>query len=107
MKKYLLLILLLIASSVHATQRALDATWEYTPPSSPVLSGFSLYKEGYKVCTFTPASARSGSCTVDIIQDKTSFTLTATFLDGTESPHSTPFILIVVPGPTIISIKLQ
>jgi PKD repeat protein len=65
--------------------------WGYTPPSTPAVTGFKLYQEGAHVCQTQEPSATTLDCTVTLTADTTNFTLTATFSDGTESPHSAPF----------------
>jgi hypothetical protein len=51
-----------------------------------------LYQEGLKVCEFIGATTRLGDCSIVLTKESTSFTLTAAFVDNTESPHSSPFI---------------
>jgi len=65
--------------------------WGYTPPSSPAVTGYRLYKFGQQVAYFPGAITASGTVDADIKPGDT-FTLTALFDDATESPHSAPFI---------------
>jgi len=74
-----------------ATTRSIHVEWGYTPPSKPAVTGFKLYQEGVFACKTTIPTATGMDCTVSLIADTTNFTLTATFNDGTESPHSSPF----------------
>ncbi|MDX9842103.1 MAG: hypothetical protein RBS95_11640 [Desulfobulbus sp.] len=75
-----------------ATTAAIHVAWSpYTPPSQLAVSGFRLHREGVPVCRTTNARATAMDCTVSIVAETTSFTLTATFANGTESPHSAPF----------------
>ena len=102
-----ILVLLLVPSlALAAVDKRVHVEWGYTPPTSPTVSGFQLYQEGIKSapCYFPGASTTSGSCTVSLSKVTTDFTITATFVDGSESPHSAPFALTVVPTPVILSI---
>ncbi len=56
------------------------------------MTGFNLYQEGGLVCQVVDATATSMDCTVTLVNNSTQFTLTATFADGSESPHSAPFL---------------
>ena len=95
--KYLLILtcLLFSAANSFATDRTIHIEWGYTPPSSPAVTGYVLYMEGVKVCTFPGATITAGDCAVSIIKQSTVFTLTAAFDDATESPHSAPFTFVL------------
>ncbi|MCL2458243.1 MAG: PKD domain-containing protein [Desulfobulbus sp.] len=83
---------------VLAAPQSIQVEWGYTPPASPAVTGFKLYQEGVNgaVCTTTDAKATSMNCTVELAAGATSsFTLTATFNDGAESPRSTPYLFTV------------
>jgi len=88
---FLTVICLLPVLSVAATTKSIHIEWGYTPPSKPSVTGFKLYQEGVFACKTTIPTATGMDCTVSLIADTTNFTLTATFNDGTESPHSSPF----------------
>ena len=88
-----LLCCLLPTFAAAATTRSIHVEWGYTPPSTPAVTGFKLYQEGANVCQTQEPSATAMDCTVTLTADTTNFTLTATFSDGTESPHSSPFPL--------------
>ena len=75
-----------------ATTTAIHVEWGYTPPSEPAVSGFRLFREGTPVCRTKNAKATAMDCKVSIAAETTPFTLTATFTNGTESPHSAPFL---------------
>lgn len=94
--KYLLILtcLLFSAANSFATDRTIHIEWGYTPPSAPAVTGYVLYQEGVKICTFPGPTTTSGDCTVDLVKQSTTFTLTAAFNDNTESPHSAPFTFI-------------
>jgi len=88
----LLVILLfswLFAGTVAA--QSIHVEWGYTPPTTPAVTGFQLYQEGVSVCSTQDANATAMDCAVTLTAATTNFTLTATFNDGTESPHSAPF----------------
>jgi len=104
----LAILLLLIPISVSAApgwQRNLTVEWGYEPPADMSHTGFKLYQDGAAVCTWATAIVRIGSCDVVLIKKTTSFTLTATFADGGESPHSEIYTLNDWgPKPTIIKV---
>lgn len=99
----LALILLLPAPLLAASWwRTITVGWTYAPPVEPAVDGFQLYNGTAKVCRFEGESARAGMCDVLVSNPTTAFTLTATFEDGTESPHSAPFDFTdTVPAPVI------
>jgi hypothetical protein len=68
----------------------------YTPPSGTGSHRlYKLYQEGTSVCQTNQAQAISLSCDVTLTMPTTNFTLTATFNNGTESPHSDPFPFVM------------
>ena len=78
-----------------ATVALADITAEWTPYTGPpgaTVSGFTLYRNGIKVSTFPGASTTSGTSGIQVLKGD-SMTLTANFIDGAESPHSSPFII--------------
>ncbi|MBM9538468.1 PKD domain-containing protein [Desulfobulbus alkaliphilus] len=77
--------------AMAATNHSIQVEWGYTPPSQPAVTGYKLYQEGTLACQVHDPNATSMGCQVTLIKDTTNFTLTATFSDGTESPHSAPF----------------
>lgn len=67
-----------------------------------VVAGFILYKKGSQVCKFNGASITNGDCAIDMDDLSDTFTLTARFTDGTESPHSDPYVFTIpFPAPII------
>ena len=85
--------------------RTIQIEWGYAPPIEPAVDGFVLYIDGKEVCRFEDAEARTGTCDVIIAAQTTAFTLTASFADGTESPHSAPFEFAdTVPAPELMKI---
>ena len=105
MKRLILIALLLLwpAPLLAASWfRTITVEWQYAPPIEPAVDGFQLYNGTAKVCRFAGADTRAGMCDVLISAPTTAFTLTATFEDGTESPHSAPFDFAdTVPAPVI------
>ncbi|MCL1980555.1 MAG: hypothetical protein FWG62_05725, partial [Proteobacteria bacterium] len=97
---FLLLSCFLPGMALAATPQTIHIEWGYTPPSSPALTGFKLYMEGVFVCETKDPAATAMDCTVSLPQDTTNFTLTATFADNTESPHSQPFVFTAADIPT-------
>jgi len=77
--------------STAAASQSIHVEWGYTPPSSPAVTGYKLYQEGALACQTQDPNATAMDCQVSLTQDTTNFTLTATFSDSTESPHSAPF----------------
>lgn len=85
--------------------RTITVEWTYAPPVEPAVDGFQLYVGAAKVCRFEGADTRTGMCDVLIANQTTPFTITATFADGSESPHSAPFEFTdTVPAPVLIKI---
>jgi len=105
---FALLALLLVPSTLLAVpswNRGISIEWGYEPPADVILSGFKLYQEGVPVCEFGTPTLRSGACEVILTKRTTPFTLTAAFIDGTESPHSEAYNFVNNgPGPKIIFI---
>ncbi|MDD2324706.1 MAG: hypothetical protein PHW63_01645 [Alphaproteobacteria bacterium] len=99
MKKAFLAAALLCAGATTALAEnySVHVEWGYTPPDEPKVTGFCLYQEGVKVyClddtnTSNPMNATALDASVNLTAPITNFTLTATFNDKTESPHSAPF----------------
>jgi PKD repeat protein len=54
------------------------------------VTGFKLYQDGTFACQVEDANATSMDCQVTLNGETASFTLTAAFADGSESPHSAP-----------------
>ena len=103
----LLALLLLLPAPLLAASwwRTITVEWTYAPPVEPAVDGFQLYNGTAEVCRFEGESARAGMCDVLVSSPTTAFTLTATFEDGTESPHSAPFDFAdTVPAPVLIKI---
>lgn len=80
-----------VVAAATSSSRSIHVEWGYTPPSEPQVAGYRLYQERVQACQTTVATATAMDCTVTLVKAVTNFTLTATFADGTESPHSAPF----------------
>lgn len=80
-----------LSIAVSAAAQSIHVEWGYTPPSEPAVTGFKLYQEGAPVCQTQNPNATAMDCEVTLTAATTNFTLTATFSDGSESPHSAPF----------------
>ena len=74
-----------------ASAQSIHVEWGYTKPAEPVVIGYRLYKEGIFVCETHDPDATAMDCDVNIVKRPETFTLTASFNDGTESPHSAPY----------------
>ena len=97
--RLLLALLCLLPFSASATPQSIHVEWGYTPPSEPAVIGYNLYQEGVFVCKTDTPTATTMDCSVDLATATTNFTLTATFSDGTESPHSAPFAFTLSDSP--------
>lgn len=91
MKRKFWISLLLSVFPSWAFAQSIHVEWGYTPPSEPQVTGFRLYQEGVGVCWWAGRDTTAGDCEVTLPVKITNFTLTATFDDSTESPHSSPF----------------
>ena len=109
MKKLILLLTslccLIPGLSIAAdTTQSIHLEWEYDyqPVEGQSLAGYNLYKEGIKVCTTNTPEDSAMDCDIDSVAGTYSFTLTAIYSDGTESPPSLPyeFLIGTVPAPT-------
>ncbi|MDD2467509.1 MAG: PKD domain-containing protein [Desulfobulbus sp.] len=93
-RKIIRLLALLICGlsiAVSAAAQSIHVEWGYTPPTEPEVTGFKLYQEGVAACQTQNPNATAMDCEVTFTAATTNFTLTVTFSDGTESPHSAPF----------------
>lgn len=99
----LFLLLFLFCTNLYAetVTRSIHIEWGYTPPSEPAVIGFKLYKEGVQSCQVMSADSSAMNCFVIFTKTQTSFTLTALFSDGTESPHSAPFLFTLPTEDTV------
>jgi hypothetical protein len=104
----ILALLIFLPTVSFAVSRNIHVEWSpYTAPSNLTVAGFDLYKNGVKVCSFNGASITNGDCTIDMNTLSDTFTLTARFTDGTESPKSIPYVFTIpFPAPEILSIKI-
>lgn len=104
MKKLIMAVLFVLAM-VGTACADITIEWGYTPPTAPAISGYNLYKNGVKVDTFQGATTMGGASKV-VVTKGDSMTVTAAFVDGSESPHSSPYIITWTGNaPTILKIK--
>ena len=89
-----------VFAAAGSITQSIHVEWGYTPPSEPAVTGFKLYQEGVFACQTTDANATAMDCQVTLTAETTNFTLTASFGDGTESPHSAPFAFSLAGQPT-------
>lgn len=104
MKKIILLLislgLLIPGYSFAATHNVhLEWTFDYQPIEGRTLAGYSLYKEGTKVCSTDTPTDRSMDCTIESEDGTFDFTLTAFCSDGMESPHSASYTFALTATP--------
>lgn len=104
MKKFIMAVLFVLAMAIPASAD-IAIEWGYTPPTIPAISGYNLYKNGVKVDTFQGASTMGGVSKVSVTKGDL-MTITAAFVDGSESPHSSSYTITWTGNaPTIIRIK--
>ena len=105
---FVVLLFPIISQAAPGWDRGITVEWEYTPPADVVVAGFRLYQAGTKVCEWQSAEARAAECAVLITTKSTSFTLSAFFSDGEETPQSDPYILTDWgPKPRIIRVTAK
>lgn len=107
MIRWVAIALLALAAPALAGQQKVHIEWGYTPPSAPAVTGFQLYQEGVRSCLWPGAETTAGDCTVELSKRSTTYTLTATFADGTESPHSAPFVFTLPEPPPPVLLKID
>jgi len=90
LNKILLSVLASIFLDASICFASFTVEWGYTPPSSPSVIGYRLYKGSVKVVEFVGSTNVSGIVNLPIVNGD-QFTLTAYFSDGTESPKSAVF----------------
>jgi len=88
---YIVILFLCSVIPANAVNKSIRVEWGYTPPSAPAVSGFNLYQEGVLTCQTQDPTSTAMDCFVNLTKEVTNFTLTAAFVDNTESPHSAPF----------------
>lgn len=89
--RLLITLICCLPTFASATSSSIHVEWGYTPPSTPAVTGFKLYQEGVFACQTQDPNATAMDCQITLSAVTTNFTLTATFSDGSESPHSSPF----------------
>jgi len=89
--RFLVALLCWMPALALAATQSIHVEWGYTPPTSSEVTGYKLYQEGSLACQTQDPNATAMDCQVSLTKDTTNFTLTATFSDNTESPHSAQF----------------
>lgn len=85
-----------------------NASWSaYTAPTDKTLSGFKLYRDGILVCQTNVPTAKTMDCDVTFTKSVNDFTLSATFADNTESPHSPKYTFNWIPSPTNVKVEFK
>jgi len=101
MKKWVILFVLLIASSAHAFEVNVIASWV---DNNTDIDGFKLYQEDAVVVDLPDAAARNWNGVVDVPEGRTTFYLAA--YKGSDEAKSEPAILeymnVELSSPTLI-----
>jgi PKD repeat protein len=78
----------------------IDFTFDTTAVTDKTVAGYRLYKDNTQVCDAAAVDPQTFTC-IDSGETGTySFTLTAVYSDGSESPHSAPFPFTFSDGTT-------
>ncbi|WP_310600900.1 PKD domain-containing protein [Desulfobulbus sp.] len=92
----LFLLLSSIVPGLALATPSIRVEWGYIPPAIPSITAFHVYANGKLLCTSENADAISMECPTSLpVGTTTSVTLTVTFADETESPHSDPIEVTV------------
>jgi len=86
--------LLVIAHPVLGA--SIHVEWGYEPQEAYPITGFKLYQEWEPVCQTIDPTKRAMDCYVTLPASIISYTLTATYVDGTESPHSNQYLFVTM-----------
>lgn len=74
----------------------IEFIFDYQAITDKTVTGYRLYKEGELVCETYSPEAQYFDCVVTSSTGVFDFTLTASYDNGTESPHSAPFPLTIL-----------
>lgn len=105
---FLIVICSLTASyeTVHAKEHSIHIQFQYNINAIPEkqVQGYNLYKAGEAICntSLSRSETQDFECSFESPGGSFPFTLTALFSDGTESPHSAPFSLLLVDESTAV-----
>jgi len=105
---FLIVICSLTASyeTVHAKEHSIHIQFQYNINAIPEkqVEGYNLYKAGEAICntSLSRSETQDFECSFESPGGSFPFTLTALFNDGTESPHSAPFSLLLVDESTAV-----
>ncbi len=90
---FIFLSILIPTLSSGASLHKVHLDWDYDDQAveGESLVGFRLYKEGVLIAQINDPSARSADCRLQSEEGTFTFTLTALYSQGTETPHSSPY----------------
>ena len=88
-----------VPQTAMALQNTILVEWQF--PTNPHVVGFRLYHENDVVCSTDNIYDNTMYCKIDLPSGKALFTLTALYIDGTESAQSSPYPLDI-PRNTIL-----
>ena len=92
--------------TVHAKEHSIHIQFQYNINAIPEkqVQGYNLYKAGEAICntSLSRSETQDFECSFESPGGSFPFTLTALFNDGTESPHSAPFSLLLVDESTAV-----
>ena len=92
--------------TVHAKEHFIHIQFQYNINAIPEkqVEGYNLYKAGEAICntSLSRSETQDFECSFESPGGSFPFTLTALFSDGTESPHSAPFSLLLVDESTAV-----
>lgn len=95
----LILLLLLLPGLAGAEERTLVIEYAYTPPEleAEQLKGFKLYQDNVEVCETDVIDIQEFECSFETAPGTYSYTMAATFEDGSLSPSSPSFMFTIDP----------
>ncbi len=90
--------------SLGASLHKVHLDWDYDDQAveGESLVGFRLYKEGVLIAQINDPSARSADCRLQSEEGTFTFTLTALYSRGTETPHSSPYTFTLSPSTLVV-----
>lgn len=92
--------------TAHAKEHSIHIQFQYNINAIPEkqVEGYNLYKAGDLICntSLSETETQDFECSFESPGGAFPFTLTALFNDGTESPHSAPFSLLLVDESTAV-----
>ena len=94
-----LLLSLLISVVAAAEERQLHIEYSYDKSVTPITHGFVLYQSGVEVCSTDVIDITQFDCMFETLPGTHSYTLAATFTDGSIGLPSQPYVY-TLEGPT-------